>query len=104
MPESPAQAVTRLRKAGELKDAWDMAEDAIRKTPDDLYLKQAVFWVCYAFLKNIQEIYLQHQLEQHKQCQQKQLQIGLTLTCFNLYKVNWQVQTWTKQTLVCGED
>lgn len=55
MPESPAQALTRLRKAGELTDAWNLAEAAIRENPDDIYLKQAVFWVCYAFLKNIQD-------------------------------------------------
>lgn len=46
--------VTELRKAGDLQQAWDIACPAVQENPADQYLKGAFFWLCYAYLKEVQ--------------------------------------------------
>lgn len=53
MTERPFQTVNRLRKAGQLEEAWQVGDEAIQKTPQDAYLKGAFFWVCYEYLKQV---------------------------------------------------
>jgi len=48
------QEITRLRKAGQLKEAWDIGCPAVQENPDNIYLKGAFYWVCYAYLKEVQ--------------------------------------------------
>ena len=48
------QEITRLRKAGQLQEAWDIGCPAVQENPDNIYLKGAFFWVCYAYLKEVQ--------------------------------------------------
>ena len=55
MTETLSQTITRLRKEGNLIEAWELACPAIEKTPSDIYLQQAFFWLCYDRLKK--EIY-----------------------------------------------
>ena len=49
-----SQEITRLRKAGQLKEAWDIGCPAVQEDSDNIYLKSAFFWVCYAYLKELQ--------------------------------------------------
>ncbi len=51
MDEQLSQQVTRLRKSGQLMEAWDIACPAVQQNPNDTYLKGAFFWVCYGYLK-----------------------------------------------------
>lgn len=55
MNEFPSQTVQSLRKAGQLDEAWSFGFDELNRAPNDSYLKSALFWVCYDFLKNHQE-------------------------------------------------
>jgi len=54
MAEQLHQQVTALRKAGNLQEAWDLACPEVQENPEDTYLKSAFFWLCYAFLKEVQ--------------------------------------------------
>jgi tetratricopeptide (TPR) repeat protein len=54
MTETLNQEITRLRKAGQLQEAWDIGCPAVQEKPNDAYLKGAFFWVCYAYLKQVQ--------------------------------------------------
>jgi len=55
MAENPNQTITRLRKSGKLRDAWELGVQAVKEHPSDQYIKGAMFWVCYAYIKNLQE-------------------------------------------------
>lgn len=48
------QTINRLRKAGNLDQAWTIGVEEVQKNPQDNYLKGAFFWVCYDYLKAIQ--------------------------------------------------
>jgi len=54
MTEQPFKAITRLRKSGNLKEAWDLGVQAVKDNPNDQYIKGAMFWVCYAYIKSAQ--------------------------------------------------
>ena len=54
MAEQLHQQVTALRKAGNLQEAWDLACPGVQERPEDTYLKSAFFWLCYAYLKEVQ--------------------------------------------------
>lgn len=49
------QNITNLRKSGKLEEAWTLARPAVEADPQDQYAKSALFWVCYAHLKEIQD-------------------------------------------------
>lgn len=53
--EQPFRTVTNLRKAGNLQEAWNVGFAALEHSPQDAYLKGALFWVCYEFIKQQQE-------------------------------------------------
>ena len=53
--EQPFRTVTNLRKAGNLQEAWNAGFAALEQTPQDAYLKGALFWVCYEYIKQQQE-------------------------------------------------
>ncbi|MGC9462348.1 DUF7017 domain-containing protein [Vibrio genomosp. F10] len=55
MSEQPFRTVTNLRKAGQLQEAWNLGFQALEDSPNDAYLKGALFWVCYEYLKQHQE-------------------------------------------------
>lgn len=55
MNQQPSKVVTELRKAGKLDEAWNVGCPAVQQNPHDNYLKGAFFWVCYAYLKQVQE-------------------------------------------------
>lgn len=55
MEEYPDKAITRLRREGRLDEALELGRVSLKQSPDNSYLKQAIFWVCYEFLKKIQE-------------------------------------------------
>ncbi len=55
MSEPLSRTVTNLRKAGKLPEAWDLGCPAVQANPNDTYLKGAFFWVCYDYLKRVQE-------------------------------------------------
>lgn len=55
MSEQPFRTVTNLRKAGNLQEAWNVGFAALECSPQDAYLKGALFWVCYEFIKQQQE-------------------------------------------------
>lgn len=48
------EKITNLRKSGRLAEAWALARPAVEANPLDQYAKGALFWVCYAYLKEIQ--------------------------------------------------
>ena len=52
--EHTFQSVNRLRKSGNLDQAWALGVEEVQRNPNDNYLKGAFFWVCYDYLKNIQ--------------------------------------------------
>lgn len=54
MTEMLNQEINRLRKSGQLREAWDVGCKAVQENPKDTYLKGAFFWVCYAYLKQEQ--------------------------------------------------
>jgi tetratricopeptide (TPR) repeat protein len=54
MDEQVFQTINRLRKAGDLDQAWEVGCPAVQESPNDQYLKSAFFWVCYAYLKEVQ--------------------------------------------------
>jgi hypothetical protein len=54
MDEQLYQTINRLRKSGELQEAWNVGCPAVQENPHDNFLKGAFFWVCYAHLKEIQ--------------------------------------------------
>ena len=54
MTEQLFRVVTDLRKAGKLDEAWDVGCPAVQENQNDNYLKGAFFWVCYAYLKEVQ--------------------------------------------------
>jgi hypothetical protein len=54
MDEQPFKKIHRLRKSGNLKDAWDIGCQVVEENPNDEYLKGAFFWVCYDYLKEVQ--------------------------------------------------
>jgi tetratricopeptide (TPR) repeat protein len=54
MDEQPFRKINTLRKAGKLQDAWDFGCPAVQENPNDTYLKQAFFWVCFDYLKQVQ--------------------------------------------------
>jgi len=55
MSEQLFRVVTNLRKEGKLDEAWNIGQSAVQENPNDTYLKGAFFWVCYAYLKEIQK-------------------------------------------------
>lgn len=55
MAEQIYQQVNRLRKNGDLNAAWELACKAAQENPRDNFLKSSFFWVCYAYLKEVQE-------------------------------------------------
>ncbi|MGF1758952.1 tetratricopeptide repeat protein [Photobacterium sagamiensis] len=55
MTEQPFRTVTNLRKSGNLQEAWNVGFAALEQSPQDAYLKGALFWVCYEYLKQQQE-------------------------------------------------
>ena len=55
MNESVNRTVTNLRKSGDLKGAWEFGFKALENAPQDNYLKGALFWVCYEYIKQYQE-------------------------------------------------
>lgn len=55
MSEQPFRTVTNLRKAGNLQEAWNVGFAALEQSPQHAYLKGALFWVCYEFIKQQQE-------------------------------------------------
>ncbi|GAL28891.1 hypothetical protein JCM19239_2132 [Vibrio variabilis] len=55
MTEQPFRTVTNLRKSGQLQEAWNVGFSALEADPQDAYLKGALFWVCYEFIKQQQE-------------------------------------------------
>lgn len=54
MDEQVFQKVNRLRKSGNLAEAWEVGCPAVQEDPNDQFLKGAFFWVCYAELKEVQ--------------------------------------------------
>jgi len=54
MSEQPFRTVNNLRKAGNLQEAWNVGFAALEQSPQDNYLKGALFWVCYEYLKQQQ--------------------------------------------------
>jgi|SRR5690554_155648 len=52
--ERPSQVIKRLRKAGNLDQAWEFGVGEVQRSPNDNYLKGAFFWVCYDYLKSVQ--------------------------------------------------
>lgn len=54
MDEQAFQMVNRLRKSGNLDEAWNIGCQVVQENPNDQYLKGAFFWVCYAYLKEVQ--------------------------------------------------
>lgn len=48
------QTINRLRKSSDLDQAWAIGVEEVQKNPQDNYLKGAFFWVCYDYLKAIQ--------------------------------------------------
>jgi len=55
MTEQPFRVITDLRKAGKLDEAWEIGCPAVQENSNDKYLKGAFFWVCYAYLKEVQK-------------------------------------------------
>ncbi|MCK8045327.1 hypothetical protein MSG37_10535 [Shewanella sp. 1CM18E] len=51
MSEQPFRTVNSLRKAGNLQEAWNVGFTSLEHSPQDAYLKGALFWVCYEYLK-----------------------------------------------------
>jgi hypothetical protein len=47
--------ITRLRKSGQIEEAWNLGVTEVKAHPNDNYLKGSFFWVCYDYLKPIQE-------------------------------------------------
>lgn len=43
-----------MRKAGDLQEAWNVGFAALEHSPQDMYIKGALFWVCYEFIKQQQ--------------------------------------------------
>jgi hypothetical protein len=54
MDEQPFKKINRLRKSGNLEEAWDVGCQQVEENPNDKYLKGAFFWVCYEYLKEVQ--------------------------------------------------
>jgi len=54
MDEQVFQKVNRLRKSGNLAEAWEVGCQAVQENSNDQFLKGAFFWVCYAYLKEVQ--------------------------------------------------
>ena len=54
MDEQVFQRVNRLRKSGNLAEAWEVGCQAVQENSNDQFLKGAFFWVCYAYLKEVQ--------------------------------------------------
>ncbi|PVZ65653.1 tetratricopeptide repeat protein [Pelagibaculum spongiae] len=52
--EQPFKVINQLRKEGRLDEAWNIGCPAVQENPQDRYLKGAFFWVCYAYLKQVQ--------------------------------------------------
>ncbi len=44
------QEISALRKEGKIDDAYRLAEEALKETPDDLWTKRAMGWVLYEYL------------------------------------------------------
>ncbi|MGI2028282.1 DUF7017 domain-containing protein [Endozoicomonas acroporae] len=56
------QQVNRLRKAGDLPGAWNTGFAGLAENPQNRYLRGALFWVCYDYLKGfLQPIMLRGQ-------------------------------------------
>jgi tetratricopeptide (TPR) repeat protein len=53
--EQSFRTVTNLRKAGNIQEAWNVGFAALEQSPQDTYLKGALFWVCYEYIKQQQE-------------------------------------------------
>ena len=53
MSEWPSKVIYELRKSGNLKEAWKFGVQAVKENPDDQYLKDAMFWVCYDYIKDV---------------------------------------------------
>ena len=54
MDEQISQKVNRLRKSGNLAEAWEVGCAAVQEHPNDWFLRKAFFWVCYDYLKEVQ--------------------------------------------------
>ncbi len=57
------EKITNLRKSGRLAEAWELARPEAEANPQDQYAKGALFWVCYAYLKEIQNGIKQRAIE-----------------------------------------
>ncbi len=55
MNEPANRTVTNLRKNGDLKGAWEFGFQELENAPQDVYLKGALFWVCYEYIKQYQD-------------------------------------------------
>ncbi|TVL33704.1 DUF7017 domain-containing protein [Shewanella algae] len=55
MNEPANRTVTNLRKSGDLKGAWEFGFQALENAPQNTYLKGALFWVCYEYIKQYQD-------------------------------------------------
>jgi len=53
--EQTFRVITDLRKAGKLSEAWEVGSAEVKKDPNNSYLKGAFFWVCYDYIKQVQE-------------------------------------------------
>jgi tetratricopeptide (TPR) repeat protein len=52
--EPTFKEINRLRKAGQLEEAWKIGVIEVQEKPNDVYLKGSFFWVCYDYLKLVQ--------------------------------------------------
>ena len=52
--DMPFRTINELRKAGKLDEAWNVGCPAVQENPHDSYLKRAFFWVCYGYIKQVQ--------------------------------------------------
>ncbi|MFK8295819.1 DUF7017 domain-containing protein [Capnocytophaga canimorsus] len=48
--------VTELRKAGKLKEAWELANSQLEKNPNDIWVKRDLAWVYYEYLKQYSSV------------------------------------------------
>ena len=50
LPDNTSQEITKLRKGGKLDEAYNLAKKSL-VNKDDLYIKRALAWVLYGYLK-----------------------------------------------------
>ena len=54
MEQQTFKVISELRKSGKLDEAWNVGCPAVQENPNDNYLKGSFFWVCYGYLKQLQ--------------------------------------------------